>query len=141
MVEKSQLKGGHAQSLWLHIGRRLRNRRIRMGFTDASVAAHLAIPLTGYQAFEAGRAEMPAALLAQVADYFKVSIFYFFQDVPFGEIEPAPPSSPEPAAVFTVATDEDRVASLVRDFRSLDRDRQQYLLLLARVLAEEASDA
>jgi len=141
MVEKSQLTGGHAQGLWLHIGRRLRDRRAKLGFTEASVAAHLGIPLACYQACEAGRAETPAALLAELADHLKVSIFYFFQDVPFGEDEPDPLPSPEPTAVFTVATDADRVASLVRDFRKLDRDRQQYLLLLARVLAEDAGDA
>jgi transcriptional regulator with XRE-family HTH domain len=139
MVEKSQLKGGHAQSLWLHIGRRLRNRRVQMGYTEAAVAAHLGIPLEGYKAFEAGQAETPAALLAQIAEHFKVSILYFFQDVPFGEIEPDPPPSLEPT-IFTVATDEDRVASLVRDFRKLDRDRQQHLLMLARVLAEDTGD-
>ena len=140
MVEKCQLKGGHAQGLWLHIGRRLRNRRIQMGYTEAAVAAHLGIPLAGYQAFEAGQAETPAALLAQIADHFKVSILFFFQDVPFGEIEPDPTPPPEPATVFTVATDEDREASLVRDFRKLDRDRQQHLLMLARVLAEDTGD-
>src|SRR5262245_14214933 len=112
MVEKSQLKGGHARGLWLHIGRRLRDRRIKVGLTETSVAAHLGIPLAGYQAFEGGLAETPAALLAELADHFRVSIFYFFQDVPFGEVEPDPVSPPEPTAVFTVATDEDRAAAL-----------------------------
>jgi hypothetical protein len=44
---------------------------------------------------------------------------------------------PELAPVFTVATDEDRLAALVSDFRKLNRERQQYILLLARVLVED----
>jgi transcriptional regulator with XRE-family HTH domain len=139
MIEKSQPSENsvRTQRLWLHIGLRLHNRRIQMGFTEAAVAAHLGIPLERYQAFEAGRAETPATLLDQLADLFKVSIFNFFQGVRFGEIEPHPPSLPELAPVFTVATDEDRLAALVSDFRKLNRERQQYLLLLARVLVED----
>jgi transcriptional regulator with XRE-family HTH domain len=125
--------------LWLHIGLRLQNRRVQMGFTEAAVAAYLGIPFASYQAFEAGRMETPAELLAQLADLFKVSVFYFFQDLPFAEFEPQPSPS-EPAAVFTVATDEDRLAALVSDFRKLSRERQQYLLLLARVLVEDPRD-
>jgi len=142
MVEKFQPgeSSARTQGLWIHIGLRLRNQRIQMGFSEASVAAHVGIPIASYQAFEAGRAEVPAALLAQLADLFKVSIFYFFRDAPFGEIEPDLRSAPEPPAIFTVATDEDRVACLVRDFRKLNRDRQQYLLLLARVLVEDTKD-
>jgi len=142
MVDKSQPgeRSVSTQRLWVHIGLRLRSRRVQMGFTEASIAADLGIPLAAYQAFEAGRAAMPAAQLAQVAELFKVSMFYFFQDGPFGEIEPEAPSSPEPPRVFTVSTDADRVAALVRDFRSLDRDKQQYLLLLARALVADAGD-
>jgi transcriptional regulator with XRE-family HTH domain len=111
-----------------------------MGFSEPSVAAHLGIPITSYQAFEAGQAEVPAALLAQLADLFKLSIFHFFRDAPFGEIEPGPRLAPESSAIFTVATDEDRVVCLVRDFRKLDRGKQQYVLLLARALVEDTKD-
>jgi transcriptional regulator with XRE-family HTH domain len=143
MVEKSQRgerSGVRTQRLWVHIGLRLRSRRLQMGFTEGSIAAHLGIALSAYQDFEAGRAEMPAAQLADLAELFKVSMFYFFQEAAFGDVEPAPPSSPEPPRIFTVATDEDRAASLIHDFRSLDRNRQQYLLLLARALAAQSQD-
>jgi len=140
MVEEFQGKerGARTQRLWVHIGLRLQARRLRMGFTEASIAAHLGIPLATYQDFEAGRAEMPAAQLAELAEFFKVSMFYFFQEAVFTEVEPDPPSAPEPPRTFTVATDEDRTASLVRDFRAMDRNRQQYVLLLARALAAES---
>jgi transcriptional regulator with XRE-family HTH domain len=128
-----------ARRLWLRIGLRLQNRRVQMGFTEAAVAAYVGIPFASYQAFEAGQMETPAELLAQLADLFEVSLFHFFQDLPFGEFEPKPLPS-EPAAVFTVATEEDRVAALVSDFSKLSRKRQQYLLLLARVLAEDPRD-
>lgn len=142
MVEKSELgeRSAPTQRLWVHIGLRLQRRRRQMGFSEAAIAAHLGVPLASYQAVEAGQAQMPAAQLAQLAELFEVSMFYFFQDAPFGEPERDPPSSPEAPRVFTVATDEDRVATLVGDFRSLDRDRQQYLLLLARALAADARD-
>jgi len=138
MIEKCQrIEGnGRAQHLWFHIGLRLQSRRVQMGLAEATVASHLGVPLATYQSFEAGQAQTPAALLAQLADLFKVSIFYFFQDIRFGELEHSPSQS-EGAAVFTVATDEDRLAALENDFRQLDRERQQYLLLLARALVQD----
>jgi transcriptional regulator with XRE-family HTH domain len=138
MIEKCQPveSNGRAQHLWFHIGLRLQSRRVQMGLAETTVASHLGVPLATYQSFEAGQTQTPAALLAQLADFFKVSIFYFFQDIRFGELEPSSSQS-EPTAVFTVATDEDRLASLVNDFRQLNRERQQYLLLLARALVQD----
>jgi transcriptional regulator with XRE-family HTH domain len=106
-----------------------------MDLTEAAIAARLGIPLASYQSFEAGRAEVPAAQLSELADLFKVPLFYFFRDLPLGEFEPRYLRS-EPAPVFRVATDEDRLVALIRDFHELDRERQQYLLLFARALVE-----
>jgi transcriptional regulator with XRE-family HTH domain len=137
MVNKSHPaeSGVRSQRLWQHIGRRLQTRRVEKGLTEAAVAAHLGIPLAVYQSFEGGQAKTPAAQLAELADLFKVPLFYFFRDLPFGEFQPRDPPS-EPAPVFRVATDEDRMVALITDFCELDRERQQYLLLFARALVE-----
>jgi transcriptional regulator with XRE-family HTH domain len=138
MKGKPGEKRDRVQRLWLQVGLRLQNRRVQLGLSEVTVAEHIGVPLARYRAFEAGRAETPADLLAQLADYLGVSIFNFFHDVLYGEIEPS--TSTEPAPVFTIATDEDRAAGLLNDFRKLDRQRQQCLLLLARALVEDTRE-
>jgi len=128
------------KGLWFHVGLRLQNKRVQMGLTEDSVAAHLGVPLATYQSFEAGRTETPAEFLARLADYFEVSIFSFFQDVLYGEINPRPSPSIEPAPAFTIATDEDREAALLSDFRKMNRQQQQCLFLVARVLVEDTRE-
>src|SRR5262245_42830831 len=137
MVDKSHSakSGVRVQGLWQHIGLRLQTRRAEMRLAEATVAAHLGIPTARYQSFEAGHATTPAAQLAELADLFRVPVFYFFQDLPFGELEPRCSPS-DPAVAFRVATDEDRLAALIYDFRELDRESQQHLLLFARALVE-----
>jgi transcriptional regulator with XRE-family HTH domain len=126
-------------ALWKHIGRCLQVRRTQLGLTEQAVAEYVGIPIARYRAFEAGGAETPAAMLAQIADLFEVSIFYFFQALPLSSEEEEALSAGA-APVLVVATDEDRSAALLEDFHAMDRGKQQYVLLLARTLAKASGD-
>jgi transcriptional regulator with XRE-family HTH domain len=142
MTKRSNSNNGGARSRdpWLYMGLRLRDRRIQLGLSEAAVAERVAVPLPYYEAFEAGQAQVPAVLLAQLAGLFKVPVFYFFQDV-FSAANKASASQPEPAAILATATDEERVAALVGDFQRTNRVGQQCLLLLARALAQDTEKA
>lgn len=78
---------------------------------------------------------IPAASLAYLGDLFKVPLFYFFQDLSFGEEDVEPSRLDEPP-VLVVATTEDRLDALVRDFLKAEQEGQCYLLLLARAFAK-----
>jgi transcriptional regulator with XRE-family HTH domain len=119
-----------------HIGVRLRNRRVELGLGKGGVAAHLGIALSRYEEFETGEVEIPALSLGDLADLFNVPMFYFFQDMAFGD-DADQPSLDEPATILAVATEEDRIATLVSDFLNASWEGQQYLLMLARTLARD----
>jgi transcriptional regulator with XRE-family HTH domain len=130
---KSQ-SGARPQGLTLHMGVRLQNRRLQLGLTASAVAAHVGVSADTYEQYEQGEAQLPATMLAEIAELFKVPLFYFFQDLP---LESPTTEHEEPTAVLTVATPADRASALVADFQKLEWQAQQYLLMLAQALVRE----
>jgi uncharacterized small protein (DUF1192 family) len=65
-----------------------------------------------------------------------VPVFYFFEDLQIGEVNPGGRQL-KPDAVYAVATVTDRIAALIDDFQKLDFERQQHLLLVAQALAND----
>ena len=134
------LEGPRAQGLTLHMGVRLQNRRLQLGLQKSAVAAHLGIAPSLYDQYELGEAQVPATVLADVVDLFRVPLFYFFQDLVYDTPEPVSEET-EPVAVLRVATHADRVAALVEDFHKLGWQEQQYVLMLAQALARDSGAA
>jgi transcriptional regulator with XRE-family HTH domain len=133
-------EGSCAESLSLHMGVRLQNRRLQLGLQKSAVAAHVGVDLSLYEQFELGQEQIPATMLAEIAELLKVPLFYFFQDLQLESTEAAP-EQPEGATVLTVATHADRVAALVADFQKLGWQEQQYVLMLAQALARDSGAA
>jgi transcriptional regulator with XRE-family HTH domain len=127
------------RGLWYHIGARLRGRRAELGLAAASVAAHLGIPVSNYQQFEAGRDRIPAALLLQASELLKIPLSYFFQNLPIAD-DNIEHSSDEATPVYRVATTEDQLAALVGNFLRSSELGRGHLLLLARAFAQEEHD-
>jgi transcriptional regulator with XRE-family HTH domain len=120
-----------APASWLPLGQRVRARRIQLGFRKGAVAAHLGVSMEHFEAMEAGRVELTPVLLGRLAELMKVPVLYFFEDLL--SAEEADGENAERGFV----SDEERVASLVGAFRRLDREKQQYLLVLAKTLAQD----
>ena len=125
------------EGFWYQLAARVRNRRVELGFKEAAVAAHLGVSLDAYRAFEAGGTRVPAALVAQLGDLFKVPLFFFFQDLRSKE-EDVDPSILTGAPVLTVATTADQLAVLTQNFMNSSQEGQRLLLLLARAIAQDA---
>jgi transcriptional regulator with XRE-family HTH domain len=121
-----------APASWLPLGQRVRARRIQLGFRKGAVAGHLGVSMEYFEAMEAGRVELTPVLLGRLAELMKVPVLYFFEDLL--SAEEADGENAERGFV----SDEERVASLVGAFRRLDREKQQYLLVLAKSLAQDA---
>jgi transcriptional regulator with XRE-family HTH domain len=116
---------------WLPLGQRVRARRIQLGFRKGAVAAHLGVSMESFEAMEAGRVEITPVLLGRLSELMKVPVLYFFEDLLAREEADAGRTE------HHFVSDEERVASLVNAFRRLDRDKQQYLLVLASTLAQD----
>ena len=138
MAKNSRVKqAGDAchDRIWLHLGNRIRFRREQLGIAVTKAAAHVGVSLQTYEGYEAGERLIPANQLAGVAELFDVPVFYFFEDLQVGEDRS---TTPESTSAFAVATETDRIATLIEDFQNLDFEHQQHLLLVARALANDA---
>jgi transcriptional regulator with XRE-family HTH domain len=134
-IEQAIKVGG--EGLWQQLGNRIRFRREQLRLDARAAAAHIGVTLEGYQKYEAGERLVPANQLAELAELLTVPVFYFFDDLQIGETN-ALANEVNAHAGYAIATESERIAALIEDFQKLDFDRQQHLLLVARVLANEA---
>lgn len=125
------------KGLWQQLGNRIRFRRVQLRLDARAAAAHIGVTLESYETYEAGERLVPANQLAELAELLAVPVFYFFDDLQIGETH-AQTSEANAHAGYAIATDSERIAALIEDFQKLDFDRQQHVLLVARVLANEA---
>jgi transcriptional regulator with XRE-family HTH domain len=131
-----QAAGAGRDRLWLHLGSRIRFRREQLRISAPRAAAHVGVALQTYEQYESGERLIPATQLAEVAEFFAVPVFYFFEDLQIGEPR-SDAQQTSPDAVYAVATQSDRIAALIEDFQKLDFERQQHLLAVARALASD----
>ncbi len=66
----------------IHVGRRLRDRRIAKGRSQEQLAAGLGVSLAQYRRYENGSNRLAASRLHDVAAILGVPIAYFFEDMP-----------------------------------------------------------
>ena len=130
------LTGASRDRLWLHLGNRLRFRREQLGIGSPKAAAHVGVALETYEEYETGEHLIPTKQLADLAELLAVPVFYFFEELHIGEEKPEVQQL-KSDAIYTVATETDRIAALIGDFQNLDFERQQHLLLVARALAND----
>jgi transcriptional regulator with XRE-family HTH domain len=133
-IEQATKLGG--EGLWQQLGNRIRFRREQLRLEARTAAAHIGVTLESYEKYEAGERLVPANQLAELAELLAVPVFYFFDDLQIGETVQATEVSSHPG--YAVATQSERIAALIEDFQKLDFDRQQHVLLVARVLANDA---
>jgi transcriptional regulator with XRE-family HTH domain len=124
-----------ASAMWKLVGERLKLRRSELGLPIVRLVQNLALPTGTYESYEAGEAQVPAALLARIAEHFGVPVLWFFQDV----VPPADndwedaPDADAPRA-YRVTTLDQRVDYLADSFRKLDLEGQQHLLAIVGAL-------
>ena len=135
-----QATGASRDRLWLHLGNRLRFRREQLSIGSPKAAAHVGVALETYEEYETGEHLIPAKQLADLAELLAVPVFYFFEELQIGEEKPDVQQL-KSDAVYTVATETDRIAALIDDFQKLDFERQQHLLLVARALANDTPNS
>ena len=131
-----QASGASRDRLWLHLGNRLRFRREQLRIGSPKAAAHVGVALETYEEYETGEHLIPTKQLADLAELLAVPVFYFFEELHIGEEKPDVQQL-KSDAIYTVATETDRIAALISDFQNLDFERQQHLLLVARALAND----
>ena len=71
----------------VHVGKRIRVRRLLLGMNQETLANRLGLTFQQVQKYEGGANRVSASRLSAVADVLGVSISYFFDDMPAADAE------------------------------------------------------
>jgi transcriptional regulator with XRE-family HTH domain len=89
MVKQIASNGGERKAikhrpdqLDVHVGRRLRARRLILGVTQEELAEHLGLTFQQIQKYENGTNRISASRLYLLAKVFDCAMDYFFEDLP-----------------------------------------------------------
>ncbi|MEY9785430.1 helix-turn-helix domain-containing protein [Sinorhizobium fredii] len=125
----------------IHVGRRIRMRRVRMDMPQAALADAIGVTFQQVQKYEKGSNRVGASRLQQIADALEVSASYFFDDMP-GELkvnggrDSGAKANPHPEVMEFVSSDEG--IALIRAFiRIRDEKVRTRMISLVKALAEE----
>jgi transcriptional regulator with XRE-family HTH domain len=118
-----------AEAIDVHVGRRLRARRVEIGLSQASLGRHLGLTFSQVQKYEKGSNRIGAGRLYHIASLLRVPVQYFFD----GLEGPAPDAE---AATVALAAE---AARLQDAFASIsDPEARQALLSLAASMADRS---
>src|SRR5271156_2075097 len=116
---------GRTQDIDRHVGARVRERRIMLGFTQQQLADLIGVTYQQAHKYERGINRISAGRLYEVAHVLSVPVNYFFDGL---EDDPTRAASPR----------ERMCLELARNFTQIPNERhQEALSALARVLAAE----
>ena len=102
----------------IHLGKKLRMRRLSLGLTQTKVAQAINVTFQQIQKYEKGTNGVSSNRLMQLSSFLKVPIIYFFEDYKeFKDVN----TSPE-------INDDLNYSLLSRTFSSLSRDQKEKIL-------------
>lgn len=124
--------GGKPDPVDVHVGRRIRFRRLEIGWTQVKLADHLAVAFQQVQKYERGTNRVSAGSLQKIADAMGVSPAYFF---------PHRENADDAASDITPLLTNRAVLRLVRAFAAVtDPAMRTAILSMAEACAQETSN-
>jgi transcriptional regulator with XRE-family HTH domain len=117
--------GSRTQDIDRHVGARVRERRIMLGFTQQQLADLIGVTYQQAHKYERGINRISAGRLFEIAHVLSVPVNYFFEGL-------------EGEETRTISPRERMCLELARNFAQIPNERhQEALSQLARVLAAE----
>jgi transcriptional regulator with XRE-family HTH domain len=124
-VRSPRRTAGRTQDIDRHVGARVRERRIMLGFTQQQLADLIGVTYQQAHKYERGINRISAGRLYEIAHVLSVPVNYFFDGL-------------EGDAARAVSPRERMCLELARNFAQIPNERyQEALSQLARVLAAE----
>ena len=105
----------------LHLGKKLRMRRLSLGLTQTKVAEAINVTFQQIQKYEKGTNGVSSLRLLQLSNYLKVPINYFFED--FKDFK-------DLSANNESANEDLNYSFLSRTFSSLSKSQKEKILLI-----------
>lgn len=132
-----------ANSIDLHVGKRLRRRRRLLGLTQQQLAESIGIRFQQIQKYECGANRVTASRLYELAVALNVPVNYFFEGLqandPAGAVDAQPANDRELIAADVLSQKE--TLELIRAYYKLGERPRRRLLDLAKALQDESTDA
>ncbi len=102
----------------IHLGKKLRMRRLSLGLTQTKVAQAINVTFQQIQKYEKGTNGVSSNRLMQLSQYLQVPIIYFFED--FKEFKDVIPSE--------ISNEDLNYSFLSRTFTSLSKGQKEKIL-------------
>ncbi|ASY61452.1 helix-turn-helix transcriptional regulator [Sinorhizobium sp. CCBAU 05631] len=130
---------GKPEPVDIHVGRRIRMRRVWMQVTQMALAEAIGVTFQQVQKYEKGTNRVGASRLQQIADALDVPVSYFFEDMPGATADDADRSGQknlQPEIMEFVSSSEG--LALIRAFSRIADERVRSRTLgLVKALAEQ----
>jgi transcriptional regulator with XRE-family HTH domain len=120
-------KRGEPDPVDIHVGSRIKTRRILLGKSQEVVAARLGISFQQLQKYESGANRVSASRLFDLAHILMSPISYFFDEMPAELGSPGHPA--ESGEIPTPQLSSKATLDLVRDFHRIDSAQQRRVVL------------
>ncbi|MFN8733724.1 MAG: helix-turn-helix domain-containing protein [Hyphomonadaceae bacterium] len=128
-----------ANSIDLHVGRRLRRRRRLMGMTQQQLADSVSIRFQQIQKYECGANRITASRLFELAGALSIAVQYFYDGLTTMTAANEPPANDDEIGPEVLRQKE--TLELIRAYYRLGERPRRRLLDLAKALKDDASDA
>jgi transcriptional regulator with XRE-family HTH domain len=129
-----------ANSIDLHVGRRLRRRRRLMGMTQQQLADMVGIRFQQIQKYECGANRITASRLFELASALSIAVQYFYDGLATIVAANDPPANDHDEIGPEVLRQKETL-ELIRAYYRLGERPRRRLLDLAKALKDDASDA
>jgi transcriptional regulator with XRE-family HTH domain len=129
-----------ANTIDLHVGKRLRRRRRLLGLTQQQLAESVGIRFQQVQKYECGANRITASRLFELSTALSVPVQYFYE----GLATPQAANDGAPEAEDAIAADvfsQKETVELIRAYYRLGERPRRRLLDLAKALQDDATDA
>lgn len=131
--EIAEARFANEQQVNVHIGRRIRRRRMLLGMTQMSLGAATGLQFQQIQKYECGGTRISASRLHSLAHALKAPVQYFYQGAP--SMDGVPPSERDPTSDELLASKEAR--DLIESYYRLPDRVRAKLRDFAKVLGED----
>jgi transcriptional regulator with XRE-family HTH domain len=123
-------------SIDVHVGARLRLRRVILGVSQEELASSLGISFQQLQKYETGTNRISAARLFEISRELDVPVSWFFEDLQTEEGQPAAVAPADPALHSAELSHPLESGELLRHFSSIaDADVRRKIIEIVAVLA------
>ncbi|WP_371054527.1 MULTISPECIES: helix-turn-helix domain-containing protein [unclassified Rhodosalinus] len=119
----------------VHVGRRIRQRRLLIGMTQQQLAQAVGIKFQQIQKYETGANRVSASRLWDIADALDVPVSVFFEGID-GGADTSGGTASRSRGVPASLLDDKEALDLVRSYYAIPANQRRRLFELARVLGD-----